>query len=48
MQGTDAVIWEVPVDDINQACGVTIPEFGYCSEFYRTRMTKVAEFDTAQ
>jgi hypothetical protein len=39
----DAVIWEVPVVDVNEACGVAIPEFGYCSEFYRTRMTKVSD-----
>jgi|GEM_PF-3205016 len=45
--GEDAMIWEVPVEAINEACGVAIPEKGRCTEFYRTRMTKVADPDTA-
>jgi hypothetical protein len=41
----DAVLWEVSVVDVNEACGVAVPERGHCTEFYRTRMTKVADLD---
>jgi len=40
----DAVIWGVYVNDISSACGVAIPAGRGCSEFYRSRMTKVADW----
>jgi hypothetical protein len=40
----DAVIWGVYVNDITSACGVTVPNGGRCSDFYRSRMVKIADW----
>lgn len=41
----DAVLWSVPVDGISAACGVTVPAGGGCTDYYRSRMTKIADWD---
>jgi len=40
----DAMIWRVAVNGITDACGVTVPDGGNCTDYYRSRMTKIAEW----
>lgn len=41
----DAMVWRVAVNDIAAECGVAVPEDGRCTDYYRSRMTKVADWD---
>jgi len=40
----DAMIWRVAVNGITDACGVTVPDGGNCTDYYRSRMTKIADW----
>jgi len=41
----DAVLWKMDVIDIDESCGIPVPEDGRCTEVYTSRMTKVADWD---
>jgi len=40
----DAMVWRVTVNGITDACGVTVPDGGNCTDYYRSRMTKIADW----
>jgi len=40
----DAMVWRVAINGITAECGVTIPDGGRCTDYYRSRMTKVADW----
>lgn len=41
----DAVIWGVAVNELTEECGVAIPEGAACTDYYRSRMTKIADWE---
>lgn len=44
----DAVIWTVPVvnnDSARPDCTALFPPVGHCTNFYRSKMTKIADWD---
>jgi hypothetical protein len=40
----DAVLWKMDVIDIDDTCGIPVPEGGRCTDVYRSRMTKIADW----
>lgn len=41
----DTVVWGATTDRITDACGVPMPVHGHCTDYYRARMTKIADWD---
>jgi hypothetical protein len=41
----DGVLWKMDIIDIDDSCGIPVPDGGRCTDVYRSRMTKVAEWD---
>jgi len=44
----DAVLWRMDIIDIDESCGIPRPEGGRCIDVYRSRMTKVADWDAEE
>lgn len=40
----DTVVWGATTDRISEGCGVPVPEHGYCTDYYRATMTKLADW----
>jgi len=41
----DGVLWKMEIIDIDGSCGIPVPDGGRCQDVYRSRMTKVADWD---
>jgi hypothetical protein len=40
----DAMVWRVAIGGITSECDVIVPESGGCTDYYRSRMTKIADW----